>query len=664
MAERLLPAYPLFVKDPYFSFWARSDKLNEADVMHWSGAIKRLYGVVIVGGVPYAFLGNIEGIARAEQICLSVSAFTTDYTFRAGEATLHVSFVSPLPPNDLSLLSMPVCYMKYTVEGAEDAEVRFAAGKEIAANDDCLCRTMRGGVIAHDGVESAVLGLARQMRFSSDRDVCGADWGYYYITGQHAFYCAASDIKNWLCGGETKNAAPMSEDPFAAASFCGARGMFTVAFDDTGSIDYFGEVKRGYYLQTHTIFEAISEAWREEAQIAKKLSAFDDDLKARTAFLGEEGYRLMCAALRQSVGAHTLVNGPDGLLFLSKECRSNGCVATVDISYPSSPLYLIYAPELVRGMLRPVLHFASLPAWPFPFAPHDAGTYPHCTGQVYGTKWDDARPQVKGLIACGECGTRFPFYLLPDGKEIYAFENQMPVEESANVLILLEACRRADGDLTLVRKYFKLLTGWAEYLAAHGLRPFEQLCTDDFAGHLGNNLNLSVKAAVALACFASLCFEAGNADMGASFRAKAEMFAADICAQGDLLPLVWDGDGYSLKYNLLFDKVLGLGLFPQALLERETDAYLARMNYFGTPLDGRKAYTKSDWIVWTAALSDDVNKKRALLAPLMRYLREAPDRIPFSDWFDTITGQTMGFMNRTVQGGCFAVLLETFYKGR
>ena len=670
MAERLLPAYPLFVKDPYFSFWAKRDVLNEADVMHWSGAAKRIYGVVRVGGTPYAFLGTPEGVARAEQTQLSVSAFTTDYTFRAGKATLRVSFVSPLVPDDLSLLSQPVCYLKYEVEGAEDVEVQLAAGEEIARNDDCPCRRMRGGVIAHAGVESAVVGLARQLRLSNNCDDYGADQGYYYITGRRAFYVSSAALGEWLRGGEgpAPDGDPMSEgDRFAAASSREKQGFFTIAFDDTGSIDYFGEIRKGYYMQTHTVFEAIEEAWREEPKVAAKLAAFDADLRARSADLGETGYRILCAALRQSVGAHKLIGGPDGPLFLSKECRSNGCIATVDVSYPSAPLYLLYAPELVRGMLRPILHFASLPAWPFPFAPHDAGTYPHCTGQVYGTKWDDADPRVKGLIACDGRETRFPFWLLPDGNAVYSFENQMPVEESANVLILMEACRRADGDLALVRKYFGLISRWAEYLAAHGLRPFKQLCTDDFAGHLGNNLNLSIKAAVALACFASLCFETGNADMGATYRAIAEKFAAEICAQAEgrgQLPLVWDGDGYSLKYNLLFDKVLGLGLFPQSLCEREADAYLARMNRYGTPLDGRAAYTKSDWIVWTAALCGDPKKKRAMLAPVEKYLCEAPDRIPFSDWYDTVTGRTMGFMNRTVQGGCFAVLLEAFYRGK
>lgn len=670
MAERLLPAYPLFVKDPYFSFWAKCDVLNEADAMHWSGAVKRIYGVVRIGGVPYAFLGMPEGVARAEQIQLSVSAFTTDYTFRAGEAILHVSFVSPLMPDDFSLLSQPVCYLKYMVEGAEDVEIQFAVGEEIARNDDCPCRRMRGGVIAHDGIESAVVGLARQLRFSNDRDAYGADWGYYYISGRRAFYISAAAAGDWLRGGNepASDVDPMAEgEHFAAASSHEKQGFFTIAFDDTGSIDLFGEVRKGYYMQTHTIFEAIGEAWREEEKVAMRLAAFDADLKARSSFLGEDGYRILCAALRQSVGAHKLIAGPDGPLFLSKECRSNGCIATVDVSYPSAPLYLLYAPELVRGMLRPILHFASLPVWPFAFAPHDAGTYPHCTGQVYGTKWDGASPQVKGLIASAEADTRFPFWLLPDGNGIYAFENQMPVEESANVLILLEACRRADGDLSLVRKYFGLLSGWAEYLTAYGLRPFEQLCTDDFAGHLGNNLNLSIKATVALACFASLCCAMGDAEMGRAYRVKAEAFAAEICAQAEdreQLPLVWDGDGYSLKYNLMFDKILGLGLFPQTLSEREVDSYLARMNKFGTPLDGRKAYTKSDWILWTAALTDDPAKKRKLLSGVERFLCETPDRVPFSDWYDTVTGGTMGFMNRTVQGGCFAVLLETYYKGK
>ena len=56
--------------------------------------------------------------------------------------------------------------------------------------------------------------------------------------------------------------------------------------------------------------------------------------------------------MRQTLAAHKLVLDENGeVLYVSKECFSNGCAVTVDVSYPSIPLFLIYNPELVKGMI-------------------------------------------------------------------------------------------------------------------------------------------------------------------------------------------------------------------------------------------------------------------------------------------------------------------------
>lgn len=658
MAKRILPAYPLFVKDPYFSIWSPADEPNGADTVFWTGEHKkRLYGLARIGGKTYSFLGAI-GAEKAECTKIGVTAFTTEYTFRAGEAELHVRFVSPLPPDDTELLRSPVCYMTYTC--SEEAELMLLAGEELCYNPDCPDKRIRGGSAAVEGGEVAFFGLGRQFRLSNNFDAAGADWGYYYLSGSRARFVSEKELR--LLTG-----VKFSKGSYLFASCRGREGQFFLAFDDTVSIDYFGELLKGF---EGTAIEAICKTRKTLPAIEKELSDFDETLKRRAEPFGEEYYPILCASLRQSVGAHKAVYGRDGeLLFLSKECCSNGCIATVDVSYPSIPLYLLYAPELVRGMLRPILRFARSPVWEFPFAPHDCGTYPSCTGQVYGLNdGEEASEELLCALRGPERGTRFPLYVLPSGKNVYLRKYQMPVEESANVLIMLAACYRADGKLTLTRLHYDLLERWAGFLAENGLHPESQLCTDDFAGHLGNNVNLAIKAAVGLACFALLADAVGEEADAKRFRAEAERFASVILAarREGVLPLTYDSEEetFSLKYNLFFDKALSLGLFPQELLERETELCLKKQNRYGTPLDNRKDYTKSDWIVWTAALTDDPEKRRALFRPLKRFLEEGADRIPFTDWFDTVTGRTMGFRNRTVQGGCFALLLRGFYAER
>lgn len=330
------------------------------------------------------------------------------------------------------------------------------------------------------------------------------------------------------------------------------------------------------------------------------------------------------------------------MAFLSKENDSNGCIGTVDVSYPSIPLFLHYCPELVNALCRPVLEFASMPVWDCDFAPHDVGRYPLATGQVYA-----ARKPI------GRTASHPPYYLYPAGTDVWDPRYQMPVEECGNMLIMLEAARAFGADKALADQYRSLLDNWVKYLVQYGEDPAEQLCTDDFAGHLAHNVNLAAKAIVGVACYARLT---GDESCIAQAKSMAAHLLEKIGDNGNT-PLTLDGQGWSMKYNLLWDKVLHLGLLPDSFYAAETASYLPRINTYGLPLDSRADYTKSDWICWTARMADDPAVRAALIAPVAKELHETTSRVPFSDWYDTKTTRFVAFIGRSVQGGLFALML-------
>lgn len=659
----------MFVKDPNFSLWSPSEELNKSDVKTWFGAEKKIYGFLRTGKSTYCFMGNAAefaayGVRPAQQIGLKVTAFTTDYTFKAGRAKLTVRFVSPLPPNNLELLALPVAYMEYAVEGVDKAEVSLFVNGKIAYNDirENSDKSVRGGVMALDGFEAAFVGLKRQLPLSNNDDSIGADWGYWYLTGKTACLADAADLAAYLAA-DVKDFSAKGEDKYIASLNASKTGIIALGYDDIVSIDYYGDFLKGYYLENHTIVDALDYTQKNYAAIDDELNRFAADLKAKAAKYGSKYENILNASLRQSVAAHKLVKDREGnVLFLSKECHSNGCIATVDVSYPSMPLYLLYNTELVKGMMRPILKFAKMPVWNYDFAPHDAGTYPACSGQVYGLNLSKNR--FHGNYAKDAYAqTHFPLYLLPASFDAYDFNMQMPVEECANLLIMFLAAYKFDGDVSFFENEFPLCEKWVEYLVKYGLKPENQLCTDDFAGHLKNNLNLAIKATVGIAAYAELAKTCGKVETGAKYRKIAEEFAAEIVAFANgfpHMPITWDtgAETFSLKYNFAFDKILSLGLFPSSLFESETDYYAKKCGKYGTPLDSRESYTKSDWLLWAASLTEDSKKQQKLIAALNKFLRETPDRVPFGDWYETENGKYWHFQARSVQGGCFILLLN------
>jgi hypothetical protein len=641
------PAVPLVTHDPYTSCWSMADRLYDDWPRHWTGKIHAMCGLIRVDGKPMRFMGMCPEVKNTvTQTALKVQATQTLYTFAAGGVELAVRFASPLLPSDLELLSRPASYLDFTVRSTDqrshEVQLYFDASAEWAVNESR--QVVRWKRLAVPGLDVMAIGTAAQEVLATKGDNVRIDWGHLLVAVPSGSQTrmAADAVRGAFAGtgqlsGEDDKEMPRpANDRWPVLAVAMNLGVVAaapvarhviVAYDDVYAIEYYHHKLRAWWRQAAeaSAETMLSAAEKDRESVLGRCQAFDQQLAETAQQAGGPLYADLCQLVfRQTIAAHKLVAGPDGKpLFFSKECFSNGSIGTVDLTYPSAPLFLVYNPELLKGMLEPIFYACESGKWKKPFAPHDSGTYPLANGQTY--------------------------------------PGDMPVEESGNMLILVAAIAKVEGNAEYAKRHWPTLTTWASYLERKGFDPENQLCTDDFAGHLAHNTNLSIKAILALGGFAQLAGLQGDTATERKYlelaRGMAERWVKEA-ADGDHFSLTFDKKGtWSQKYNLVWDKILGLNLFPPEVAQKEIAYYLTRQNRYGLPLDCRKTYSKSDWILWSATLASSPKDFEQLILPVHRYLDATPDRIPASDWHETENARSVGFRARSVVGGYYIKML-------
>lgn len=578
-------------------------------------------------------------VQTARQTSVNVQATQTYYTFVCGPVNLDITFTAPLLMNNLDLMTRPVNYITYAVQTNDnkehEVELYFEAGPQWALSYSLQSSRAKTGT--QNGLLYACTGSLEQPVLAKKGDDLCIDWGYFYMAvpedkGVAAIGESASMRKQFLQDSMLNVEPTNLQDHLAMLLPLGkqkkTKGYLMLAYDDIYSIQYFGQNLRPYWNRNNneTVFTQLQKAQNEYNSLIKKCTSFDNKLMEDANRVGGRHYAELCAlAYRQVMAAHKLVESPEGyLLYLSKENFSNGCINTVDLTYPSAPMYLVYNPELVKGMMNGIFYYSESGRWTKPFAAHDLGAYPLANGQVYG--------------------------------------GDMPVEESGNMLILSAAIAAVEGNAGYAEKHWKTLTAWTDYLVEKGLDPENQLCTDDFAGHFAHNANLSIKAIMGVASYGYLAQMRGLNEEAEKYFSKAKEMSAkwEIMANdGDHYRLTFDKHGtWSQKYNMVWDLLLQTNIFPATIAENEIAYYLTKQNKYGLPLDSRELYTKSDWVMWTATLSSDRATFEKFVAPIYRFMNVTPDRVPMSDWSWTHEPRQRGFQARSVIGGYFIKMLE------
>ena len=538
--------------------------------------------------------------------------------------------------DDLDLLSTPVNYISYSVH-AKDGKMHkmqfyLSATPQMAVNKPAQATV--SSTVVRRGVEYLSTGTIDQPILASKGDGICIDWGYFYLSGLNGVVSLNEEqaIKeSFLTSGKLPSSKESivcrkaSKMPTLAymhdfGTVENGSSFALVGYDEILDIEYMYNRYKGYWARNgKTIFTAFNELARDYSSVMNRCRVLDKRIYDDGFAAGGKKYaEILSASYRHVIAAHKLFEDKDGnLLFFSKENNSNGCVNTVDLTYPEAPLFLVYNPDLQKAMMTSIFDYSLSGRWTKPFAAHDLGTYPIANGQVYG--------------------------------------GDMPLEEAGNMLTLAAMLVKIDGNTSYIDKYWDIMREWTDYLVENGQDPSNQLCTDDFAGHWAHNCNLSVKAIMGVAGFAEMARVKGDQASADKYMKKAKEMAAKWekdARDGDHYRLAFDRENtWSQKYNMVWDKLWKTNIFPNNAMQKEVKYYLTRQNQYGLPLDIRKDYTKSDWIMWSAAMADDMKTFQKFVDPLYDYINQTPSRVPISDWHDTKTSRMIGFKARSVIGG-------------
>ena len=601
-------------------------------------------------GGAYVDMGVYMSILQeAEQKSCTVTATSTYYTFKCGGIDLDVVFTTPQVMSDLVLFSTPISYISYQAKSNDgmthDVRMYLQTSAEMSVRNTSQATVIRRKI--SNGNMYFYGGNQTQNVLSQTSDLI--DWGYVYAfsdqkeghnlkIGDHDALLREFASKGTVTSSAISKAnaggtyySIVYNDSLGIVDAEGKRAFSMLGYDDTYSIQYFNSNRKGYWSnngKTNIIkrFEDLYENYEDIMQLCRDVDReiYDDGY----AVGGTKYAEILASVYRQTNAAHKLFTDVKGnLMFMSRENNSGGFINTLDVTYPSQPLYWIYSPALAKAMITPVFEYSAMGKWNYDFPNHDLGHYPQANGNHYGNPADGSG-------------------------------STMPVEQSGNMLTLAAIIATQDADLDYLRKYLPYMTKWANYLVENGKDPANQLCTDDFMGHSARNTNLAAKAIMGVMSYSEICRMLGDEEQAEEYKAKAKDMAtfwkqtAYTTSGGKhyLLNFGANSNTWSDKYNLVWDKIWGWDLMKD-VRTTEMAYYMNKMQAYGLPLDSRGNYCKNDWQMWTMGFADLESQRTKLINTLWKYINETTSRVPVSDNHDVLSGRQAMFQARSVVGG-------------
>jgi Domain of unknown function (DUF4965)/Domain of unknown function (DUF5127)/Domain of unknown function (DUF1793) len=562
----------------------------------------------------------------------------------AGGVTFILDFFSPLDIKDFTRQSLPFSYLTVSVSNSNGASVYVYSDIDSTWLGSPSTASYNFTQTSANSVYSWTIPNAPQNVYTELDDQ--AQWGWAVFAASNSTSTQSGSLQsnraqfrtNGALTNSQTNWAPGSSTAFAynlGSVTSSTNVTFAIGYVRDNEVQYLGTDRTGYYSAKYptisTTVDAFMSDYSTADQIARSLDA--TILSKAISAAGQDYANIATLSVLQTFGACDITidfnsrDTSDPLIFI-KEISSDGNVNTIDVINPAFPLFYVLNTDWIKLLLEPVLRYLATGRWPKPFMIHDIGThYPVAAGHDNGS------------------------------------EEDMPVEESGNILHLVYAYTNASDDTTFYKKYATTLQSYADYLVANGEHPAYQLATDDGHGAGANYTNLGIKAAVGLTAFGALSGMSNYTDKGKAFANAIYAGGLGTDASKSHFTVFYGNDSsWGTPFNLFPDVLLGLQTFPTAAISMENAWYPQVAKTYGVQLDSRTTWGKTDWMMWAAATalggSDGDAVRDMFVTDIHKFLVNtvASDAIPFEDRYFVDTGVVGPFRARPVVGGHWSLL--------
>lgn len=600
-----------------------------------------------VDSQAYSLFGvtnTLDGVQEATVIAANFTSTHSIFTLEAGSKTFTLDFLSPVSPQNLLRQSLPFSYLTVSVSGGSSESVQIYSDIDASWTGK---PNNAGWRFSTNGSTSIYhVSPANAVPFTQNTEN-QALWGQVLYASRPSSQSTLSSASGALStirsqfvkdGALNGNNADWTSNGVVglAHDLGNVSGTVSVTFAighvHEEAINYLGNMQTGYYrTQYPSAVSAISHFLDDYTDAASEATTVDNFIQQKGESAHSSNYSdVLALSLRQTYGGIELTVPYDSLdanearAFI-KEISSNGNINTVDVIYATFPVLYILSPEILRLLIEPIFDYMESDAYSETFAVHDLGThYPNATGHN------------------------------PDGED-------MPVEESGNIIILTYAYQLATGNTDLTSAYSSLLEQYAQYLQKDGKYPSNQLSLNDALGPIANQTNLAMKAAVGLNIYGKITNQDDYTAQGKSIAHALYEERLGTDADGTYFTIQYGNDTWFLVYNHYGDVLFDLDLFSDEAYNATTNFYPTVRKAAGVALEGGIEWGQTNWQGFVAATVDGTTRD-LFISDLHAYIANGQNRAPFSDRYwvadsgDNAAGNYFKFRARPTLGSHFALL--------